>query len=175
MSQNITLVGLRSAGKSTIGCALAAKLNIKFIDADLAVEQLYHKQTGTLIPFRELHEKIGATNFRHLVSFAIKDLCTSNQNILIAAGGGSLLAQENVDYFKSCSKIVFLDASYELLLERWKKHPPKFIIQDKIEQELRDYYDKRRPLFNSLADVRVTVDNKNVQTIACEIVEKLSH
>lgn len=170
---NITLVGLRSAGKSTIGKALATKLNLKFIDADIAVEQLYYKQTGALIQFRELHEKIGATKFRQLVSVAIKDLCTNNQNILIAAGGGSLLEQANVDYFKSCSKIVFLDASYELLLERWEQHPPKFIMQNNIVQELRDYYNHRRPLFNSLADVCVSVDNKTIQEIACEIVERL--
>ena len=173
MQNSLVLVGLRSAGKSTIGEPLAAKLGLKFIDADIAVAEYYQKQTGELIPFRELHEKIGADNFRKLVSTAIKDMCAGHEKILIAAGGGSLLVQENVDYFKAKGKIVFLDASYDLLLERWEKHPPKFIDQNNISQGLRDYYDNRRPLFKSISDFSVLVDGKSVDEIVAAVVAGL--
>jgi 3-dehydroquinate synthase len=81
MAGNIFLVGLMGSGKTTVGRALARKLNKRFIDSDHEIES----RTGVSIPV--IFEIEGEASFRAREAEVIKEL-TSMDDIVLATGGG---------------------------------------------------------------------------------------
>ena len=72
------------AGKTTVGRALAKRLNKRFIDSDHEIEA----RTGASIPL--IFEIEGEASFRCREAEAIRDL-TAEENIVLATGGGAIL------------------------------------------------------------------------------------
>ena len=81
---NIILVGLMGAGKTTIGRILARKLGMEFIDSDHEIEA----RTGASVP--RIFEIEGEPSFRRREADVIRDL-TSRRGIVLATGGGAVL------------------------------------------------------------------------------------
>src|SRR5919199_6455793 len=101
---NIFLVGLMGSGKTTIGRALAKKLNKRFIDSDHEIEA----RTGASIPL--IFEIEGEASFRHREAEVIREL-TAQDNIVLATGGGAILNPESRAYLKSRGTVIYLRAS----------------------------------------------------------------
>jgi XRE family aerobic/anaerobic benzoate catabolism transcriptional regulator len=106
-ARRIALVGLRGAGKSTLGRMLARHVNCPFIELDRVVEQDY----GASIP--DLIEMAGTATFRRHERSALDRLVTTNQTAVITTAGG----------------IVSNPETYALLLRRthtvWIKAQPE--------------------------------------------------
>jgi XRE family aerobic/anaerobic benzoate catabolism transcriptional regulator len=106
-SARIALIGLRGAGKSTLGKKLAENLGVPFVELDLEVE----KEAGS--PLGEVFSMYGAESFRRFERRALERVLASSDRAVIAAGGG----------------LVTDRGSYELLLERclcvWLKASPE--------------------------------------------------
>ena len=103
----IALVGLRGAGKSTLGEKLAQALGVPFVELDREVE----KEAGTSLP--EVFALSGQDAFRRFERRALERVLNENDRAVIATGGG----------------LVTDPSSYELLLERcfcvWLKASPQ--------------------------------------------------
>lgn len=103
----IALVGLRGAGKSTLGKKLAESLGVPFVELDREVE----KEAGS--PLGEVFSMYGAESFRRFERRALERVLASHDRAVIAAGGG----------------LVTDRATYDLLLERcvcvWLKAAPE--------------------------------------------------
>ena len=123
MSNNIILVGLMGAGKSTIGRNLAKKLNKVFYDSDRVIEE----RTG--VDIATIFEIEGEQGFRDREAQVIEELCKKN-DIVLATGGGSILRDENRENMKKFGHVVYLCTSADLLYSRIK-------------------YDKSRPLMQT--------------------------
>ncbi len=173
MNKHIILIGLRDSGKSSVGQALASLLKIEFIDTDSVLEALYYDKTGNKRNFKEIHIDLGEKEFRSLENIAIRSIDTSNQ-LIIATGGGSILNPDNVSLLKALGVVIFLDASHETLLARWRRDPPTFVTVPTIEQDLKKYYAYRKPICKKMADMTVDVNNKSINEIVSSIVEKLA-
>lgn len=107
----ITLIGYRGSGKSSVARLLAAKLNLTWIDSDDVIEE----QAGRSI--REIFAEDGEAEFRRLERAVIRDL-TNCDSLVIAAGGGAILADENRQAMKSAGAVVWLQASVDNLVQR---------------------------------------------------------
>ena len=169
MNKHIVLIGLKSAGKTTVGKLLATHLGRKFIDTDTVIEALYKETHRQTLTFSQIYKKLGYTGFHDLEQQAISHIVATTTPLIIATGGSSLLFDENVSALSSRGFIVYLQASYAELLVRWQNNPPSFIDPVHLAEQLTIYYAQRAERYHSLAQAVVTVDAKNPADIADEI------
>ncbi len=109
---HVYLIGMPGAGKSTVGKALAAKLNRPFLDLDAEIE----KMAGQTIP--EIFEKLGEVYFRNLETKALIEISSSEEKLIIATGGGTPCFADNLQFMQLKGKVLYLKASPEMLTER---------------------------------------------------------
>ena len=169
MRGNIFLVGLMGAGKTTVGRALAKKLNKRFIDSDHEIEA----RTGASIPL--IFEIEGEEIFRQREAEVIRDL-TAQHEIVLATGGGAVLNAENREYLKARGTVIYLRATVNSILQRTShdKHRPLLQTVDprkRIEELART----REPYYSEVADIIVETGRTNVQSLLHTILEQLEH
>ena len=139
---NIVLIGMPGSGKTSLGKALAQKLDRRFEDTDLLVE----KKAGRGIP--EIFELDGEQAFRDMESSAALEL-GAKTGLVISTGGGLVLRENNVAALKKNGIIVFLD------------RPPHTIPVGggrplaKSKEDLAALYKQRLPVYLAAADIRV--------------------
>lgn len=135
----VYLCGFMGSGKSTVGRLLAKKLGKEFIDLDDYIEE----QEGMSIP--EIFEKKGEPYFRQKESDALADL--PNSAGVVATGGGTLLKKENGDRAKSLGTVVYIDTPFDLCYGRIKGDKNRPIAYSSTEQQLKERYEQRKPLY----------------------------
>lgn len=167
MYGNIFLVGLMGAGKTTVGRALARKLNKRFIDSDHEIEA----RTGASIPL--IFEIEGEASFRQRESDVIRDL-TAQSDIVLATGGGAILKPENREYLKTRGIVIYLRASVNSILQRTSHDKNRPLLQTadpraRLEQLARE----REPYYLEVADFIVDTGRPNVQSLVQTIVAQL--
>ncbi|MFP3872943.1 MAG: shikimate kinase AroK [Thiohalophilus sp.] len=165
---NIFLVGLMGAGKTTIGRQLAQDLGKEFIDSDHEIEA----RTGVNIPL--IFELEGEAGFREREA-AMLDELTGRDNVVLATGGGAVLREENRRHLKQRGTVVYLQANVKQLLERTRKDKNRPLLQtDDPEARLTRLLQEREPLYLELADVVVNTDHGNIRSVVDTILEKLA-
>lgn len=157
--QNIVLTGMPSAGKTTIGNLLAARLDRELIDTDAEIV------TRARMPIAEIFAKYGETHFRDLESEIVKAMSQTGGRI-IATGGGAVLRRENVDALKQNGVLAFLDRPLSALL------PTDDRPLSNDAAKLRALYETRRPIYTAAADVIVPVSG-TPEDAANLLLEKL--
>lgn len=165
--QNIYLVGPMGAGKSTIGRHLAEMTGKQFRDADQEIE----KHTGASIPL--IFEIEGEEGFRKRECAILAEL-TSETNVVLATGGGAVLADENRHLLSENGFIVYLHASIDILYERTRRdHSRPLLNEGDRRQKLEEIMAIRDPLYRDMAGLVVETDKRPAKTVAKNIVEKI--
>ena len=129
--ENIFLVGVMGAGKTTVGRLLAKKLGRRFIDSDHEIEA----RCGVRIP--TIFEMEGEAGFRKREAQIIDEL-TQEKNLVLATGGGAVLLPENRQHLHDRGVVFYLRANPH---ELW----------------IRTRNDKGRPLLNN-GDAKATLE-----------------
>lgn len=163
--QRIALIGLRGAGKTTLGARLARALNVPFLELDREIERL----SGTTIA--AIIELYGQQAYRRYEFQALQELIETHPHFVVATGGG----------------IVSEAATYELLLRHcltvWLRATPEDHMARVIAQgdrrpmagsaqamdDLRRILDERTPLY-SRADLTVNTSGIDEETSAEELM-----
>lgn len=146
---NIILCGFMGCGKSSIGRKLSNKCDRQFVDMDKYIEE----KAGMTVS--EIFESKGESGFRELETEACREL-SEKENLIIAAGGGTLTFPQNVEILKKGGKIIFIDVSYENLCERLKRDTCRPLLQVENRNEvIRELLEKRLPLYKAAASVYV--------------------
>ncbi len=143
--ENIVLVGMPGAGKTTIGKILAEKLGKTFTDSDDEI-----KKSGKTPD--EIIKSRGEAAFRDVEAETIKKLSDKN-GFVIATGGGAVLREENIKRLKRNGKIVFLDRDLSDILPT----PDRPLSQNR--ELLKKRYDERLPIYTSVSDIKVKIGN----------------
>lgn len=165
---NIFLVGMMGAGKTTIGKALARKLDRQFFDTDQVIAQ----RTGVAIPI--IFEIEGEDGFRSRESTVIRDL-SQLSNSVIATGGGVVLRERNREILKTAGTVIYLRASPDDLWRRTSRDRNRPLLQTaNPQQTLRDLYAQRDPLYHEVADIIVDTSSQSVLRLVNELLQKLS-
>lgn len=166
-SDNIFLVGLMGAGKTTVGRALAKRLNKRFIDSDHEIEA----RTGASIPL--IFEIEGEASFRHREAEAIRDL-TAEKNIVLATGGGAILRPENRAFLKTRGTVIYLRASISSILLRTGNDNSRPLLQTADpRRRLEQLAEERDPFYLDVADFVIDTGRPNVQSLVQTIIGKL--
>lgn len=167
MCNNIILVGLMGAGKSTIGRQLARKLNWAFYDSDKVIEE----RTGVDIPTIFAIE--GETGFRNREEAVIAELAAQHR-IVLATGGGSVLRESNRQHMQASGCVIYLRASAEQLYQRLQHDRSRPLLQTANPlQTLRDLLKIRDPLYLEVADLVIPTGKQKVNVILRDILNKL--
>jgi shikimate kinase len=156
---NIFLVGMMGAGKTSVGRLLAKRLSKVFYDSDHVIEQ----RTGVKIPV--IFEIEGEQGFRHRESVVLDQLTALNE-IVLATGGGAVLASENRDKLRSRGTVVYLRASVKDLLNRTRhdKNRPLLHTPDP-RARLNELYEFRDPLYRETAHITVETGSQSLSTL----------
>ena len=155
---NITLVGMPSSGKTTVGKLIAEKTGKKFVDTDNEIV----KKIGMSIP--EYFEKYGEAEFRRVESEVIKEISAQN-NQIIATGGGAVLNPDNVCRLKHNGNVYFLDRSISLLMPTSDR--PLSSSREALEKRFKERY----PIYCDVCDIRID-GNGTPQEVADKVIKE---
>jgi len=164
---NIILVGPMGVGKTTIGKVLADQLGLEFFDSDREIEAA----TGADIPW--IFDVEGEPGFRTRESRMIAELL-SKKRVVLATGGGSILAEENRKWIKEKGLVVYLRASLAQQLERTSRDKTRPLLQTSDPaKKIKELMEIREPLYREVADIIVDTNRRNPRTVSNEIVTRL--
>lgn len=164
--KNVILIGFMGSGKTTIGKIIADKKNMKFIDMDLEIEKMENKKINQI--FSENGEKY----FREKESSLLKNLC-SLKNSVISTGGGIIENEFNIEILKKQSYVIWLDANEDTIENNVKNEiekRPKLKEDDNLRLSIKNLLNKRYGKYKESANIRVNVNNKNVDQVVSEIL-----
>ena len=137
--ENITLIGMPGAGKSTVGVVLAKVLGYRFLDSDLEIQE----RTGKLL--HELISGLGDEGFLELENQVHAGLQVTNS--VIATGGSAVYGKEAMEHLREISTVVYLRLSWESLMERLGDLHERGVVL-KPGQTLKELMDIRGPLYS---------------------------
>ena len=160
---NIFLIGPMGVGKSTIGRILAKIMNLRFFDSDQEIES----NSGADIPW--IFDVEGESGFRERERKMISLLC-KRQDIVLATGGGVILAKQNRQALCSNGTVVYLTAPIEKLVDRTRKDKNRPLLQtNDPEGKIIELFKTRNHLYRETSDIVIDTDGKNPQVVASEI------
>ncbi|MHB8254639.1 MAG: shikimate kinase [Acidiferrobacter sp.] len=159
-SEGIFLVGPMGAGKSTIGRYLAEYLGRDFCDCDHEIEQ----RTGASVALIFAVE--GEAGFRRWEAAVLEEL-TARPHLVLATGGGAVLAQANRALLRSRGKTIYLQADCATLWERVRKDRNRPLLQtENPRARVETLYHEREPLYREVADLIVDTQKRSPQSAA---------
>ena len=155
---NIVLIGMPSAGKTTIGKMLENRMQKEFIDLD----DIIIEKAGKSIP--EIFEESGEAGFRAIETEAAIEVSKLN-NKIIATGGGTIKHKVNMDYLRQNGITIFIDRDVDKLISSDPNRP-----LSKSTDALEKMHAERLPLYQKNA-AYVAVNNSDIESTVTEIEE----
>ncbi len=146
---NSALCGFMGAGKTVVGKELAKITGRKFVDTDEMIEE----KTGISIP--AIFAARGEEYFREL-EFEICKKTAELKNAVISTGGGALTFDRNVEALKKGAKIVFLDASFDVICTRVGDGTSRPLFKNR--ENAKKLYEERREKYLAAADFVIDGD-----------------
>jgi shikimate kinase len=167
VSGNLFLVGPMGAGKTTIGRRLAAILKKDFYDSDRELE----RRTGATVSL--IFELEGEAGFRAREK-AIIDELTGLSDIVLATGGGAVLAPENRRALVSRGRVVYLHAPLDKLIQRTARDRTRPLLQTEDRAgRLAAIVRERDPVYRQMADLVVETGDQRAQRVVRDILRQL--
>lgn len=165
--QNICLVGMMGAGKTTVGRQLAKRLGRRFVDADHEIEA----RTGVRIP--TIFEIEGEAGFRRREAEAIEAL-TRESGLVLATGGGAVLDPANRRRLREAGLVVYLRVLPLVLYERTRhdRNRPLLQVDDPLAK-LEELFGQRDPLYREVADVIVDTSAGGVGSLVRRVEQEI--
>lgn len=168
MPENIFLVGMMGAGKTSVGRALARDLGKAFFDSDHVIEA----RTGVKIPI--IFELEGEAGFRAREASVIDEL-TSMQGVVVATGGGAVLSEANRQALRARGTVVYLRASVHELWHRTKHDRNRPLLQtaDPLAR-LTELHAQRDALYRATAHVVMDTGSQSLRTLVTRLRQRLA-
>jgi shikimate kinase len=161
--KRIVLLGYMCAGKSTVGEALARRLEWSFLDFDVEIERREERIV------REIIDADGEEYFRQLEEQLTEEVATAT-SLVVAPGGGWIMRPELLNSMGRGTLAVWLYVSPEETVRRLKADTVSrpFKELDDPTERIADMIQEREPLFR-LADLTIPADVRSIESVAYEI------
>ena len=165
---NIFLIGMMGAGKSTAGVLLSQKINIPYLDMDSELERLMEMSIQTIL------SEYGENRFRRIETIFFREI-TKQDHLIYATGGGLVLDDKNQKILKNKGVTIFLDCSVSKLINRLEKDPNKRPLLDKnFKNRIKRLYEDRYYIYKSCAHHKINTNNLSPESVINLIVQCIS-
>lgn len=159
---NIVLIGMPGAGKSTLGRLLAEQLGCPFVDTDQVIEQATGKH------LQQITDELGANEFKNIEQSVLLTWEIPIGSV-IATGGSVIYSQAVIARLRATGRVVYLSASLETVQQRVDNWSSRGFVAG-VGQSLADVYQERAPLYRAAADLQLEVDNKEPTEVLAEFI-----
>ena len=160
--ENIILIGMPGAGKSTVGVVLAKILGYDFVDSDIVIQQQMGKRLCDILEedglevFLEIENRINAgLNLKQTV---------------IATGGSVVYGKEAMEHLKSIGTVLYLRLSCSCIEQRLGDLKHRGVAM-KEGETLCGLYEERSELYEKNADFILDCDNLTIEETIAKAVE----
>jgi shikimate kinase len=165
----LTLIGYRATGKTTLAKLLAEKLGWDWIDADVEIERVAGKSIARIFA------EEGEPAFRDLEARVVADLCR-RKRLVLAAGGGAPLREENRRAMREAGKVVWLTALPETIHARMSGDATTLQRRPSLTDraplaEIIHVLAAREPIYRDAADFVLDTEGRTPEDLANEIVQ----
>lgn len=160
MTDNITLIGMPAAGKSTVGVLLAKRLGYSFIDVDIIIQE----KEGCLL--KEIIERQGMDGFMEVENRINAELTATHS--VIAPGGSVIYGKDAMENLKSLGIVVYLKISYDELIKRLGDVVDRGVVL-KDGMSLKGLYEERTKYFEKYADITIDEEGKSLGQVVDEL------
>ena len=156
--QRVGLIGLRGAGKSTLGPMLAKELGVPYVELDREIEI----ETG--MPLAEIFSLYGQGEYRTLERRTLERVLSDHERAVIAVGGGVVSEKETYDLLLERCYTIWISA-------RPEEHMARVVAQGDLRamagnkeamEDLRRILASREPLYRR-ADARIDTAGRSVE------------
>ncbi len=157
--KRIALIGLRGAGKSTLGSRLADEMRVLFIELDGEIE----KDTG--MPLGEIFSLYGQSGYRAIERRTLTRVLNENESAVLSVGGGVVSEKETFDYLLSHCYTIWIKARPEEHMSRVLEQGDFRAMggNDQAMEDLRRILEAREPLYRQ-ADMEFDTSGSSVET-----------
>ncbi len=149
----IFLIGFMAVGKTTVGRALAQRLQVPFLDVDDVIEERFS------CPISQFFALYGEAEFRDRESEILAEELKQPTRRVIAAGGGIVLRPENRQLIRERSSSCHLDMPFPTIWERITRERDKRpLVRQRTEADVRHLWEERRDLYRQTAHLTINED-----------------
>jgi shikimate kinase len=155
----LILIGMMGAGKTTVGKELARRRKLRFADCDQEIVA----RTGVSIP--TIFEIEGEAGFRKRETQMMDEL-TQVPDIVIATGGGVVMAPVNRELMHARGIVIYLNVAPQILFERTRHDRNRPLLQvENPRQRIEELHRQRDPLYREVAHIIVDGGRGNPGTM----------
>jgi len=166
-SGNLILVGMMGSGKTTMGRTLSKHLGKIFADSDEEIQ----KRTGVTIP--HIFDIEGEAGFRQRESAALHDILM-HDGMVLATGGGAVLASQNRAVLQQNGIVIYLKASVHDLWQRTKHDRNRPLLQTADPHtKLKELLQQRDPLYQEVADIIIQSGRQSAHSLMLHLVDEI--
>lgn len=167
MRHSIAFIGMRGAGKSTVGRLVAQALGLPFLDTDEEIERRAGKSIA------DIFVSDGEIVFRRLEAQAIES-AMKMAPLVVAVGGGAVMNVHNATLLRDRAFVVWLRASLDVLRRRISADPHSVsrrpaLTTRPIAEEIQSLAERRESAFAAVAhldiDTTALAPGKVVETV----------
>ncbi|WP_353152139.1 shikimate kinase [Pollutimonas bauzanensis] len=158
---------MMGAGKTTIGRSLARILNREFVDLDHELEARCGVRVSLIFDIE------GEEGFRKRETTLLEE-CSRRRGIVLATGGGAILAPENRTYLKERGVVVYLRASADELFRRVARDRNRPLLQTADpKSRIRSLLEEREPLYEEVASLTFETGSMPVAQVVRSLIPLL--
>lgn len=164
MKNNIVLIGMPGAGKSTNGLLLAKALGKDFLDTDVLIQvregkTLQHiMDSSDYLQLRQIEESV-------LSNIEVK-------NTVIATGGSAVYSATGITHLRKNGIIIYLETPLKTLEQRIHDYETRGIAKHS-EQSFDDLFMERSKLYNQYADICIHCDQQSPEEVVHNVLGAL--
>jgi shikimate kinase len=161
------LIGPPGAGKSTVGKALARRLEVDFHDTDTIIEEVASKKIS------EIFVEDGEAHFRKLEEIQVAQALRDFSGVL-SLGGGAVMSVETQKLLAPLkSHVIFLEVSISQAAPRVGFNRDRPMLMVNPRQQWQALLEKRLPIYRALSSFSISTDSMKPAEVADQIAEYL--